>query len=81
MRVLLLIPAIFAVTAGFGPPAQAQNYRWCAIYDVGDAAYNCGFVSREQCMATVSGIGGFCNANTQYVPPAVHPVPRARKPS
>jgi len=81
MRVLVLIPAIFAVTAGFGPPAQAQNYPWCAIYDGGDAAYNCGFVSREQCMATVSGIGGFCNANTQYVPPAVHPVPRARKPS
>jgi len=81
MRVLLLIPAIFALTAGFGPPAQAQNYPWCAIYDVGDAAYNCGFVSREQCMATVSGIGGFCNVNTQYGPPAVHPVPRARKPS
>jgi len=81
MRVLLLIPAFFAVTAGFGPPARAQNYPWCAIYDVGDATYNCGFVSREQCMATVSGIGGFCNANTQYVPPAVHPVPRARKPS
>jgi Protein of unknown function (DUF3551) len=81
MRVLLFIPAIFAVTAGIGSPAQAQNYPWCAIYDVGDAAYNCSFVSREQCMATVSGIGGFCNANTQYVPAAVHPVPRVRKPS
>jgi len=79
MRVLLLIPAIFAVTAGFGSPAQAQNYPWCAIYDVGDAAYNCGFVSREQCMATVSGIGGFCNANTQYVPPGGQPAPRARR--
>ena len=81
MKILLLLLAIFAVTAGIGTRAQAQNYPWCAIYDVGDAAYNCGFVSREQCMATVSGIGGFCNANTQYVPPAMHPVPRARKPS
>jgi Protein of unknown function (DUF3551) len=81
MRVLLLIPAIVAVSSGFGPPAQAQNYPWCAIYDVGDATYNCGFVSREQCMATVRGIGGFCNANTLYVPPAVHAMPRARKPS
>jgi hypothetical protein len=69
MRILLLLLAIFAVTAGIGSRAQAQNYPWCAIYDVGDAAYNCGFVSREQCMATVSGIGGFCNANTQYVTP------------
>ena len=81
MRVLLLLSAIFAVTAGIGTSAQAQNYPWCAIYDIGDAAYNCGFVSREQCMATVSGIGGFCNINTQYVPPAVHPVPKVRKPS
>jgi Protein of unknown function (DUF3551) len=81
MRTLLFLLAIFAVTAGNGTSAQAQNYSWCAIYDVGDAAYNCGFVSREQCMATVSGIGGFCNANTQYVPPAMHPVRRARKAS
>ena len=81
MRVLLVIVAMFAVTAGMGTRAQAQNYPWCATYDVGDAAYNCGFVSREQCMATVRGIGGFCNVNTQYVPPAVHPVARARKPS
>ena len=81
MKALLVILAIFAVTAGIGTRAQAQNYPWCATYDVGDAAYNCGFVSREQCMATVRGIGGFCNLNAQYVPPAAPPVPRARKPS
>ena len=81
MRILLFILAIFAVTAGTATRLQAQNYPWCAAYDVGDAAYNCGFVSREQCMATVRGIGGFCNVNTQYVPAAVQPLPRARKPS
>jgi hypothetical protein len=81
MRILIFLPAIFAATAAIGTSARAQNYPWCAIYDVGDAAYNCGFVSREQCMATVSGIGGSCNVNTQYVPPAVHPVPKIRKPS
>ena len=79
MRILLFTLAIFVVTAGIGTRAQAQNYPWCAIYDVGDAAYNCGFVSREQCMATVRGIGGFCNANTQYIAPAVQVAPRARK--
>ena len=31
---------------------------------------NCGFVSFQQCMATVSGIGGFCVRNTLYQPPA-----------
>jgi hypothetical protein len=79
MRILLFVLAMFVVTAGIGTRAQAQNYPWCAVYDVGDAAYNCGFVSREQCMATVRGIGGFCNANTQYVAPTVQPAPRARK--
>jgi hypothetical protein len=36
----------------------------------GAPAYNCGFVSREQCMTYVSGIGGICEPNTQYVPSA-----------
>ena len=31
---------------------------------------NCGFVSFAQCMATVSGIGGFCVQNNTYQPPA-----------
>ncbi len=31
---------------------------------------NCGFTSFEQCMENVRGIGGFCDRNTQYVPPA-----------
>ena len=54
-----------------GTPAHAQNYPWCAQYS-GRAlggAQNCGFVSFAQCMATVSGIGGFCVQNTMYQPP------------
>jgi hypothetical protein len=52
-----------------GNRAQAQNYPWCAQYS-GRAlggAMNCGFVSFEQCMATVTGIGGFCVRNTALV--------------
>jgi hypothetical protein len=79
MRSLPLALAMLVAAAGIGTPAKAQNYPWCAIYDVGDAAYNCGFVSRDQCMATVSGIGGTCNANTQYVAPATPAMPKARK--
>jgi hypothetical protein len=33
-------------------------------------ATNCGFTTFQQCLATVSGIGGFfCEPNTQYRPP------------
>jgi hypothetical protein len=27
---------------------------------------SCSFVTRDQCMADVSGIGGFCEPNPQY---------------
>jgi hypothetical protein len=42
---------------------------WCANYG-GDASgsSNCGFVTLEQCRATVSGIGGFCEHNVFYNP-------------
>jgi len=68
MRSLLLVFAVSLAAAGFADRAQAQDYPWCAFYDTGDQAINCGFVSREQCMATVSGIGGFCMPNNTYRP-------------
>jgi Protein of unknown function (DUF3551) len=47
--------------------AAADPYRWCAIYSGNSGgATNCGFVTLEQCQATVSGIGGFCNVNLFY---------------
>jgi Protein of unknown function (DUF3551) len=72
----VLLGLVGAATV-LGTPAQAQNYPWCAQYS-GRAlggAMNCGFVSFAQCMATVSGIGGFCVQNNTYQPPAG----RARK--
>ena len=77
MRTLLFLLAIFAVTAGIGTRAQAQNYPWCADY-AGFGSQNCGFTTIQQCQAALSGNGGFCNANTQYVAPAGPPVSRAR---
>jgi hypothetical protein len=75
MRILLFTLAIFVVTAGIG--AQAQNYPWCADY-AGFGSQNCGFTTIQQCQAALSGNGGFCNANTQYVSPAAPAVSRAR---
>jgi Protein of unknown function (DUF3551) len=62
---------IAAAVLGAAAPAQAQNYPWCAYYAMGDdgGGTNCGFVSFEQCMATLSGMGGFCVQNNQYHPP------------
>jgi hypothetical protein len=77
MRIMLFMLAVFAVTAGSGTRAQAQNYPWCADY-AGFGSQNCGFTTIQQCQAALSGNGGFCNANTQYVSPAGAPVSRAR---
>jgi hypothetical protein len=71
MRLLLFVLGILVAMAGIDAPVQAQNYPWCAYYSSGGGGgTNCGFTTFEQCLATVSGIGGFCDRNTQYQPPA-----------
>ena len=66
---------VFTPTAG-----QADPYKWCAAYGGGrGGGRNCGFVSFEQCMETIRGMGGFCEQNLFYTGPAERPVKRARK--
>jgi hypothetical protein len=60
--------------------AHADPYRWCAVLNTGDASYNCGFVTLEQCRATASGIGGFCELNQFYDEPVRAPAKRMRRP-
>jgi hypothetical protein len=72
MRPLNLMLSALAVAAVFVPQAgHADPYRWCAQYASGMHAggRNCGFVTLEQCRATVSGIGGFCELNQFYTGP------------
>lgn len=73
----LVIPALaLPAFAGFATaavllaatPASADPYRWCAQYGR-DGGRNCGFVTLQQCQATVSGIGGFCERNPFYTGP------------
>jgi Protein of unknown function (DUF3551) len=76
MRSLFLLSVIAAATM-LPNAAEAQNYPWCAQYS-GDGGMNCGFATFQQCLAEVSGIGGFCTQNSTYQPPQV-PRPRARR--
>ena len=64
-------------TALTGTPTNAANYPWCAFYTGPLQATNCGFSTYAQCMATISGIGGYCQPNTTYVPPPVRRRQRA----
>ena len=74
MRLSLFILGVFAAVVCFEKPAAAQTYLWCAYYNFGGmgggGAENCGWATIEQCIATVSGIGGSCGPNAQYQGPA-----------
>ena len=66
MRPLLIIVGVFAAIVCIETPAEAQNYPWCAYYGPEFGATNCGFVTFQQCLAALSGVGGSCGANPQY---------------
>jgi hypothetical protein len=66
MKHALFALALGAAWAATGTSAKAQDYPWCANYTKGSTS--CSFVTFEQCMADVSGIGGFCERNTTYHP-------------
>jgi hypothetical protein len=76
MRPLLFITGVFVAIFFIEKPAEAQNYPWCAQYGATPSApTNCG----KQCLATISGIGGFCVRNNMYQPPpGPHPSKKAR---
>ena len=40
---------------------SANAAKWCAVYSNGST--NCGFYTRRQCRADVSGVGGYCTRN------------------
>jgi hypothetical protein len=61
----ILLPALVVAAGASIVPAQADPYRWCAVYS-SKGATNCGFLTWEQCWAAISGNGGFCNPNNFY---------------
>lgn len=85
MRKLTLLTAassaiVVSSFVSFAPSQKAEAaviYPWCAHYGGGrfggGGGTNCGFLTRAQCMATVSGMAGFCDGNPWWV----GPVPQA----
>jgi hypothetical protein len=72
MRPILMALTALAALAAFTPTsAYADQYKWCAEYGgmEGGGGRNCGFVTLEQCRATISGIGGWCEPNPFYTGP------------
>jgi len=70
-RIVILTTTVGLLLTLVALPARAVViYPWCANYSgrgMG-GAQNCGFVSFNQCLATVRGVGGTCGPNPLYVP-------------
>jgi hypothetical protein len=63
MQRLFAIAIIFgAAVLSITDATYAQNPPWCAIMD-SDGTTQCNFYSQQQCLQTISGVGGECIRN------------------
>ncbi len=71
MRKILGPLVVLAAIVGAAPASVAQtayDYPWCALYGgrVAGGAQSCYYRTYQQCMATISGIGGTCIRSPYY---------------
>ena len=65
---LIFVVGMLVAKTQVASAQTAYDYPWCArTRDKG--SFSCYFTTREQCLATISGIGGLCVTNP-YRPPA-----------
>ena len=70
MRVLQasLVASVLLAAASPGFAQSAYDYPWCAVYGGrgSSGAMSCYYSTYAQCMATISGIGGYCTRSPYY---------------
>jgi hypothetical protein len=63
-KIVFGVLAVAAILVATRRNVEARyDYPWCAQFADDGGAFNCAFVSFDQCLATVSGVGGFCMRN------------------
>jgi uncharacterized protein DUF3551 len=71
--------AILGMLASTAPGRAEITYPWCAQYGGGGhhggGGRNCGFWTYDQCMAALSGNGGYCGRNAMYRGPQPGMIP------
>jgi hypothetical protein len=66
---LRILMAPIVLIAG---PACAQNLPWCAVPSDG-GSIDCSYYTQQECFATTSGVGGYCNPNPSASTPTLVP--------
>jgi uncharacterized protein DUF3551 len=60
---VIALAVVLAGVVAAPETARAQYAPWCAQYGAQTGSYDCSYYTFEQCMATVRGVGGFCQQN------------------
>ena len=63
---ILLVLFVAAVGVSAGGARAEPYYPWCARYNGWTIV--CSFMTFQQCMATISGVGGICQQNVTPPP-------------
>jgi len=63
---IIVLFIIAAALVGESQTSDARAYTWCAISDSGGGTTSCYYNTLQQCMATLSGIGGTCLERSSY---------------
>jgi hypothetical protein len=72
----ILALSVLAVLASSELSRAEITYPWCAQYGGGrGGGRNCGFWTYQQCMAALSGNGGYCEVNAMYRGPSPGMIP------
>ena len=70
-RALLLAFLLVLVAGPLGSSSDAlsqyQAAPWCAAEGGRSGAWDCGYYTFEQCMATARGLGNYCVQNPRYI--------------
>lgn len=74
MRAITLILFLAAVIGCVATPVHPQSLPWCAIMD-NDGTTQCNYYTQQQCLQTLSGIGGVCIQNPAGNAPQPAPAP------
>jgi hypothetical protein len=79
---LSLSAAAFAAVGAFAidtSPARAEvEYPWCTVGSVSGGG-TCYYATLEQCQASLSGGGGYCQPNPRATAMASTPAPKVRR--
>ena len=59
----LVLITFVAVSLSTSAARAGANGSWCANYGTGHSGINCSYTSQQQCLASVSGVYGFCTPN------------------